>query len=126
MKACESRDRMKKQISKNGIEPTSKTFEQYRRYRNTLTTIIRRQKKIFYEKEFNKHRTDIKKTMSTLNELVRKSNDKHAVLTHKFLDEGKWIEDKTKVVEGFNKFYASVGPNTMNKLKHQLRLLKNI
>jgi exonuclease III len=117
MKACQNRDKMRKQIARKNIKPTSKTYEHYKQYRNTLTSIIRSQKKAYYGKEFERHRGDIKKTMSTLNELIRKSNDKHAVLSHKFQVGDEWIEDRSKIAEGFNEFYADVGPALDRQIK---------
>jgi exonuclease III len=117
MKSCNTRDRMKKLLIKNGVKQDSPAFTKYRNYRNTLTMLIKTQKRKFYRDEFERHRTDIRKTMEILNEVTHKMNDKKSVLCHRFLVEGTWIENAQDNASGFNQFFADVGPATNRKVK---------
>jgi len=108
---------MKRLLVKNKVKQDSPSYAKYRKYRNTLTSLIKAQKMKFYREEFQRHRTDMRKTMKTLNEVTHKMNDKKSVICHRFLVDDVWIEDKQKNVEGFNRFFASVGPATNAKVK---------
>jgi hypothetical protein len=105
MKSCNTRDRMKKLLVKNGVKHNSPAFTKYRNYCNTLTKLIKARKRKFYQEEFERHRTDIRKTMEILNEVTHKMNDKKSVVCHRFLVDGTWIENNQENAAGFNKLY---------------------
>jgi hypothetical protein len=44
--------------------------------------------------------------------VLNKSNDKHSISSYRFRENGQWIEDNQAIADGFNQFYASVGPTT--------------
>ena len=110
--SCRTKDRMLKNMTKNKVSKTSPSSIHYRKYRNLLTTLIRKQKKRHYNDEFEKHKNDIRKTLDLVKEVLNKSNDKHSISSHRFRENGQWIENNQSIADGFNKFYASVGPTT--------------
>jgi hypothetical protein len=50
LKSCQTRDRMLKNITKNKVAPNSPVHTRYKKFRNLLTTLIRKQKKSFLRK----------------------------------------------------------------------------
>jgi hypothetical protein len=59
MKCCNKRDRMKKCLDKNKVNRDSPSYKKYAKYRNTLTTLIRAQKRKYFREQFYKHKSDI-------------------------------------------------------------------
>jgi hypothetical protein len=53
--SCRTKDKMLKNITKNQVSKTSPSAVHYRKYKNLLTTLIRKQKKKHYNNEFEKH-----------------------------------------------------------------------
>ena len=89
IKSCRTKDRMLKNITKNKVLKTSPSFVRFKKYRNLLTTLIRKQKKKHYNDEIEKHKNDIRKTLNLVKELMNKSNDKHSMTSTKFKEEGR-------------------------------------
>ena len=117
LKSCQTRDKMLKNITKNKVAPNSPVHARYKKFRNLLTSLIRKQKKNFFEEKFKRHKNDIKKTLSLVNGLMNQHNDKTSITSSRFNFGGRITEDTQEISDGFNDFFANVGPSTNNKVK---------
>ena len=116
LKSCQVRDKMLKNITKNKIKPNSPAYLRYKRYRNMLTDLTRKQKKKHYDILFVKHKNDVKKTLDLVNGIINKSNDKHSLTSTRFKVDNKWIDNDLDIANAFNSFFAEVGPATNQKV----------
>ena len=96
IKSCQTRDKLLRNLIKNKVNKNSPASCRFRKYRNLLTSLIRKQKKKHYNEAFEKHKGDIKKTLELMKDLVNKSNDKHSITSTRFNMNGNWIEDDTE------------------------------
>ena len=111
-------------------QPSVANITKYNKYRNLLTTIIRRAKKNYYDNEFAKNAGNSKETWKTLQSLIKSKQSR---------DDGpKNIKDRndhlvsadSDIAESFNEFFTEIG----NKLKNSipstsfdpLKLINNI
>ena len=117
LKSCKTKDKMLKNLCKNKVGINSRARIKFKTYRNTLTTLIRKRKKNHFDAEFKKHKNDMKATISTINSLLNKSNDKHSITSSKIKINGALSDDNESIAEAFNKFFAEVGPSTNTKVK---------
>ena len=117
LKSSKTKDKMLKNLCKNNVGVNSRAHTKFKTYRNTLTTLIRKHKKNHYDAEFKKHKNNIKGTINTINALLNKSNDKHSITSAKLNVDGGLTDDNQSIANAFNKFFASVGPSTKQKIK---------
>lgn len=119
--SCKNKDKMLKNITKNNIKKDSPYYSRFKRYRNLLTSLIRKQKKNHYNEQFKNHKNDIKKTLDLVKGILNQSNDKSSITSTRFSMNGKWIDDEKQVADGFNDFFASVGPKTNQKVDKSIK-----
>jgi hypothetical protein len=117
IKSCQTRDKILKNINKNKVSKNSPLFTRLKKYKNMLTTLIRTQKKNHFNDLFKKHKGNVRKTLGLVKDIINKSNDKHSITSTRFCEDGKCIEDDSDAANGFNSFFASVGPQTNSKVK---------
>ncbi|XP_077995944.1 uncharacterized protein LOC144449300 [Glandiceps talaboti] len=95
-------------------------YNHYKKYRNVLTTILRKSKCHYYANVFSLNNGKIKETWGVINELIGKSKHKQLTIPrqlkincngseviHTCLDD---------ITEDFNNFYVHVGENLANKI----------
>ena len=84
-------------------------------YRNKLTNILRCAEKQYYSNRLLEHRSDIKKTWNILNQCI-----KRGAMSAKYPDyfkaEDKLITSPRDIANGFNHFFANVGPNLAKRI----------
>jgi hypothetical protein len=84
-------------------------------YNSIIKKIIREAKSKYYNSQFTKYKTDIRKTWKTISEIIQNSRGKHSVIKE-LLINGTKTSDLTKIVEKFNEFFVNVGPDLSNKI----------
>ena len=113
LKSCQVRDKMLKNITKNKIKPDSPAYLRYKRYRNMLTDLTRKQKKKHYDILFVKHKNDIKKTLDLVNGIINRSNDKHSLTSTRFKIEEQVRSDndasEVGILGHFGTFWDNLG-----------------
>ena len=112
LKSCRTRDKMLKNLNKNKCKKNSPAAIRYRKFRNLLTTLTRKQKQKHYKHLFEKHKENMKKTIDLVNKLLNKCNDKSSITSTRFTINGQMVDDVTEIANGFNKFFTSIGPQT--------------
>lgn len=110
--ACKKKNVLyKKFLRKRSVSKEQK----YKRYKNTLTKILRKCKKNYYDKLLNTYKGDTQKTWKTLNELITKKMQSNGY-PPKFVHKGKIYDNKEEIANGFNDFFVNVGIELANKI----------
>lgn len=82
--------------------------EQFKRYRNTLTTIIRQAKQNYYKTKLSECSGNNEKTWQTINNLIgRKKSQLPSFFSHNNTN----LINNIDIAEGFNEYFSSVGKN---------------
>ena len=110
--------------------PTSHNINQYNKYRNILTNVLRSAKRTYYQGEFDKHKGNSKETWKTLQTLIkskRKTDDVPAQITGEY---GNKITDDIEIAEQFNSFFTEIGEKLCESIQPSsfdpLKLVPNI
>jgi len=77
-----------------------KTYHGNITYRNNFTRIKRKQREIYYGNLFQQYKSDIKKTWSTLNEILNRKNDKTSI-SDSFKIDNTIENDPTYIADNF-------------------------
>jgi len=97
--------------------PSPESILAYKVYRNLYNTIVKASRKTYFEKEFIKHQSDLKKTWQTLRKAINftKKNEKTPIQT--LLNNNVSTSDPLEIASIFNNFFANV-PNNVVKDIH--------
>ena len=82
-------------------------------YRASLRKIIRKAKRDYYTHIFNRHKNDIKKTWSLINETLNRNLRKQS--THEFLINDEMISDPIIIANKCNQYFAHIGSTLADK-----------
>lgn len=80
----------------------------FQMYNKILKQSIRKAKKIYYENCFNKYKSDIKKTWTSINDIINRCKTKTDFPEY-FLFDGHPHSDKTFIANKFNSYYTNIG-----------------
>ena len=122
---------LKKTFFKEKLKnPTSYNIDQYNKYKNILTKVLRSAKKTYYEGEFAKHDGSSKETWKTLQTLL-KSKRKIDDVPVQITDEvGNKITDDLEIAERLNSFFTEIGEKLCESIQPSsfdpLKLIPNI
>jgi hypothetical protein len=87
----------------------------YKKYRNTLTSLIRAAEKSYYSNKLLEVKDNMSKTWKVLNRMTNRSTNKNPInLIEK---NGVVIDNVSQIAEEFNKFFVNVGPNLANQIQ---------
>ena len=95
-------------------KPTEQNKDNYTIYKNTLTTILRREKKNYFSHQFDSIKNDIKRTWQLINCFWNKNDNRKQI--SRISNQGNIIEDNRKIADLFNDYFINVGP----KLAHAI------
>ena len=99
------RDRLKVKAIRSGYPNDWNNFQ---RARNNANNAIKNAKRSYYLKSFIACDGNSRKTWEIVNEVTGRKSEK-AIINELEL-EGKKLTDPTEIAEGFNKFFAEIGP----------------
>ena len=90
-------------------------YAQFKFYRDTINSLLRKSKKQYHKRYFMQHAHNIKKTWKGINNLLhRQGNSKVSDI---FLNiDGKLFTDQKIVVDKMNKYFVNVADNLANKI----------
>ena len=77
--------------------------------------IRRAAKKLYYDNQFTKFTNDSKKTWSMLREIIGNKKSKEQIPAY-FQHNGKIISDYLEIANGFNNFFANIGPKLASEI----------
>ena len=86
----------------------------YTRYRNTLSSTLRLAKKLYFSKQFDKYKFDIKSTWKVINTALKAKTDSNS--PNHIIQDGRHIDDPVAMAEVFNDFFVNLGPHLANKI----------
>ena len=98
-------------------------FIRYKCYRDKINHLIRKNKKNYYCKYFNKCSQNIRKMWQQINKIVHKNKNKDHVTCIKA--EKGIISDPFAIGNKFNEFYSSVASKLVSTIKQNL-LITNL
>ena len=91
----------------------------YKKYRNTLVTVIKNAKRLYYCNSFNYNKNDMRKTWETINELIGKSKNKNMDIEELIINQGgvdKIVTSGKDVAEELNNYFVTVGSNLAEQI----------
>ena len=67
---------------------------------------------MYYNNEFNKNRSNMRKMWNTILEIIPKQKNNN-ISIKKICGQGNCINDQTEIANIFNDFFINVGPNLL-------------
>ena len=109
--------RKKNNLYRKFLENRSFDREQrYKRYKNKLTTILRNCERNYYSNLLEKHKNNVKETWKVLNSVINKTKSNDSNFPDTFQDGDKTLCDKSKIAEGFYKFFVGIVPSLASNI----------
>ena len=93
--------------------PSTKNKEEFKKYKNVLTQLIRKAKARYFEKSFVEARGDQKHTWRLINSLLGRSQ-KSSFPNEMLRGDGTFSSDKQEIVNLLNAHFVSIGEKTAN------------
>ena len=89
---------------------------QLKTYNSLLKCTIKEAKQLYFNEQFNKNRSDVRKTWGTISEIIQKTKNKPSGIKS-VLSEGKRISDPADIAEKFNNFFIRMSSTLADKIK---------
>ena len=112
----------KKSTSKTTKLGNIELYGRYKKFRKNLNITIKLAKKNYYSKRFDSVKGNIKKTWELINELRGKSKSN---IKTQFIIDGKLVEDRREISNGFNIFFSSMAQKMNTKLYSTTLIINN-
>ena len=87
---------------------------EFKEYRGGLRKTIRKAKRDFYIHIYNRHKNDIKKTWSLINETLNRNLRKQS--TYEFLVDDQMISNPMTIANKFNEYFAHIDSTLADKI----------
>ena len=87
----------------------------YKKYRNLLSTIMKKSKQAYYDKYFEKNWNNIKNTWKGIKSLISLKSVASNVPTVLSLDTGDTVNNPYDIANTFNNYFASIAETTKKK-----------
>ena len=119
--SCTNRSHARYHLLKNKLNPFNKT----------LKKTIREAKLVYYRREFEYNRSNIKRPRSTINDILCKTKHIHQGVKS-IISNGRMINDTAEIVNKFNEFFIIIGSNLISNVSrvshetHHKYLTRNI
>ena len=110
-----SRKHKEKLFSKKLRNPNDFHTNNFKTYNRIFNMTKRAAKKSYYDNKFNEFSTNARKTWDTLREVLG-SKKKRANIPDYFKNNGAIISGSKDIAEGFNSFFAGIGPKLANSI----------
>ena len=102
------------QTDTNNIVLYERLKNEFKEYRASLRKTIRKAKRDFYTHIYNRHKNDIKKTWSLINETLNRNLRKQS--TNEFLVDDQMLSDPLVIANKFNEYFAHIGSTLADKI----------
>ena len=84
----------------------------YKKYRNLLSTLMKKSKQAFYDRYFEKNWKNIKNTWKRIKFLISLKTVASSIPAVLFLDNGHTITNPYDIANTFNDYFASIAETT--------------
>ena len=115
---CKKKNLLYKQFMRKKLKVAEK---RYKNYKNKLTTTLRFCEKEHYSAKLECNKNDIKQTWNIINDLINKKKFT-ASWPSEFLDNANVVTGKKNIANGFNHYFANVGPELESKIKNEKKI----
>jgi hypothetical protein len=95
--------------------PTQANKDKYNAYNKCYNKVIRTAKKLYFQRSFEEHKSDLRKTWEVLREAIRKTNDKSNIINEIFVN-GTSYSGGQDISNKFNEYFTSVADNITNNI----------
>ena len=111
---------MKNKLLKNFINKKDPVLKEefhtnYKKYRNLLSTLMKKSKKAYYDKYFEKNWNNIKNTWKEIKSLISLKTVAFNIPPVLSLDNGDTITNPYDFANTFNSYFASIAETTKKK-----------
>ena len=108
---------MKNKLLKNFINKKDPVLKEefhtnYKKYRNLLSTLMKKSKQAYYDKYFEKKCNNIKNTWKRIKSLISLKAAASNIPTVLSLDNGDTVTNPYDIANTFNNYFASVAETT--------------
>ena len=107
-----NKQKLYKKKLKNSTPQNILNFKEYNRVYTRMTRLSRQK---YYDSKFLEFSKDCKKTWQTINEVLGK-NKQHLDLPQEFLSNGNILDSSLDIANGFNEFFANIGPKLASQI----------
>ena len=90
----------------------------YKKYRNLLSTLMKKSKQAYYDKYFERNWNNIKNTWKGIKSLISLKTVASNVPTVLSLDNGDTITNPYDIANTFNNYFASIAEATKKDIKY--------
>ena len=90
----------------------------YKKYRNLLSTLMKKSKQAYYDKYFEKNWNNIKNTWKGIKSLISLKTMASNVPTVLSLDNGDTVTNPYDITNTFNNYFASIAETTKKTIKY--------
>ena len=97
----------------------------YKKYRNLLSTLMKKSKQAYYDKYFERNWNNIKNTWKGIKSLISLKTVASNVPTVLSLDNGDTITNPYDIANTFNNYFASIAETTKKNIKYSHKHLSN-
>ena len=105
-------------INKKGPILKEEWHTNYKRYRNLLSTLMKKSKQAYYDIYFEKNWKNIKNTWKGIKSLISLKTVASSVATVLSLDNGDTITHPCDIANTFNNYFASIAETTKKSIKY--------
>ena len=100
-------------LYKEALKSENKNMTEYKKYRNTLTSVIRLSRKLYYSEKIDTNTNNTKSLWDTVNNLIGKKKRKE---TDTFNINGHQTNDSLQIANDFNDYFTTVGSNLASNI----------
>ena len=90
----------------------------YKKYRNLLSTLMKKSKQAYYDKYFERNWNNIKNTWKGIKSIISLKTVAFSVPTVLSLDNGDTITNRYDIANSFNDYFASIAETTKKNIKY--------
>ena len=94
------------------------THNEYKNYRNMLSTLMKKSKQAYYNKYFETNWNNIKNTWKGIKSLISLKTVASSALIALSRDNGNTITNPYDIANTFNNYFASIAETTKNNIKY--------
>ena len=114
LKAVRQKNRLYKRYLNS---PSVNNNLKYKRFKNKLNHSIRIAKRLYYEQQLDRNKSNCKKTWNILNEIINKRNQTRR-LPSTFVTDNQECSDPLLIADQFCKYFSNFGPNLVRKIQN--------
>ena len=90
----------------------------YKKYRNLLSTLMKKSKQAYYDRYFEKNWKNIKNTWKGIKSLISLKTVASSIPTVFSLDNGDTRTNRYDIANNFNNYFASIAETTKRSIKY--------